>query len=77
ELPGVAPGEVRLDLANGVLTLAGEKKSSQEEKGRHFIRVERSHGSFSRSFTLPDDADGDKITATAKDGVLTIAIPRR
>lgn len=77
ELPGVAVADVRLDLANGVLTLRGEKRASQEEKGKNFIRIERSHGSFSRSFTLPDDADGDKITATAKDGVLTIAIPRK
>ncbi len=77
ELPGVAAADVKLDLANGVLTLKGEKKSSQEETGKNFIRVERSYGSFSRSFALPDDADGDKITATAKDGVLTIAIPRK
>ncbi len=77
ELPGVAAADVRLDLANGVLTLKGEKKSSHEEKAKDFIRVERSYGSFSRSFTLPDDADGDKITATAKDGIVTIAIPRK
>ncbi len=77
ELPGVAAADVKLDLANGVLTLKGEKKSSQEEKGKDFIRVERSHGSFSRSFALPDDADGDKITATAKDGIVTIVIPRK
>lgn len=77
ELPGVAAGDVKLDLANGVLTLKGEKKSAQEEKGKDFIRVERSYGSFSRSFTLPDDADGEHITATAKDGVVTIAIPRK
>ncbi len=77
ELPGVSTADVKLDLANGVLTLKGEKKSAQEEKGKDFIRVERSYGSFSRSFTLPDDADGEHITATAKDGVVTIAIPRK
>ncbi len=77
ELPGLAAADVKLDLANGVLTLKGEKKSAQEEKEKDFIRVERSYGSFSRSFTLPEDADGEHITATAKDGVVTIVIPRK
>lgn len=77
ELPGVDAADVKLDISNGVLTLKGEKKSAQEDKGKNYIRVERSYGSFARSFGLPDDADQEKIAAVSKDGVVKVTIPKK
>ena len=57
--------------------LKGEKKSSREEKGETWHFSERQYGSFSRSFSLPDDADGAKVKAELKDGVLTVTLPRK
>lgn len=77
ELPGVDASDVKLDIVNGILTLKGEKKSTQEDKEKNYIRVERSYGSFARSFGLPDDADQEKVTAVSKDGVVTVTIPKK
>lgn len=76
ELPGVADGDVHLTVANGTVTVSGEKKSSREEKGDTWYFSERQFGSFSRSFRLPADADDGGVAAEMKDGVLTITIPR-
>ena len=59
-----------------VLTIAGERKFEKEEKGKKYHRVERSYGSFVRSFTLPEDADGTKVSAEYKDGVLRVHLPK-
>lgn len=77
ELPGVEPEAVELHIEDGVLTLRGEKKTSREEKGETWYFSERQYGAFSRSFRLPPDADGDKVQADMKDGVLTVTVPRR
>ncbi|WP_298727313.1 Hsp20/alpha crystallin family protein [uncultured Ferrovibrio sp.] len=77
ELPGIPAKDVQVSVANGVLTLKGEKKAEKEEKDKNYIRVERSYGRFERSFSLPADADEAKITASSKDGVLTIVIPKK
>lgn len=76
ELPEVKKDQVKVTMENGMLTLAGERKLEKEEKGRKYHRVERSYGSFLRSFTLPDDADPEKINASHKDGVLTITVAK-
>lgn len=76
EIPGVPAKEVQLSVHDGVLTLKGEKKAETEQKDKNYIRVERTYGSFERSVSLPDDADEANITAAAKDGVLTITIPK-
>lgn len=76
DVPGVKPEDIKVSMENGVLTLAGERKSESEEKGKDFTRVERTYGSFFRSFALPQGADAEKITATAKDGVLEIVVPK-
>jgi len=55
-----------------VLTITGERTLEKEEKGRKYHRVERAYGRFARSFTLPEDADGSKVTAEFKDGVLKV-----
>jgi HSP20 family protein len=76
ELPGVAESDIDLSVHDGVLTLKGEKRSEKEEKGETWYFSEREYGSFSRSFRLPPDADGAKVDAHMKDGVLTITVPR-
>ena len=76
ELPGVKKDDVTIECHDHVLTIRGEKKSEREEKkekGRYF---ERSYGAFSRSFTLPSNADPDRIQASFKDGVLTVTIAK-
>ena len=76
ELPGVNKDDVRISLENGILTLSGERKSEHEEKDKKTHRIERSYGSYARSFVLPDDVQEEKITAESKDGVLSIHLPR-
>ncbi len=76
ELPGVNPDDVKVQLENGVLTLSGEKKEEIADKETKHVR-ERRYGSFTRSCTLPDDADADALKAVAKNGVLTLKLPRR
>jgi HSP20 family protein len=76
ELPGVAKEDVSVELHDDVLTIRGEKKSEREEKKERRRWVERRYGSFSRSFTLPRNAAGDRVDAAFKDGVLTLTIPK-
>lgn len=76
ELPGVAETDIHLTVANGLVTVKGEKKSEREEKGDTWFFSERQFGSFSRSFRLPPDADAAGIAAALKDGVLTVTIPK-
>jgi len=76
ELPGMGKDDVHLEAHQGVLTVRGEKKSERDETKDQCHYVERSYGSFSRSFTLPPDADADRLSASFKDGVLTIKVPR-
>lgn len=76
ELPKVNKDEVKVSVENGVLTIQGERKQEEEEKGKKFHRVERYYGSFVRSFTLPDNVDETKVKAKFDDGVLNIKIPK-
>jgi HSP20 family protein len=76
ELPGIDKDQVKVTVENGLLLIAGERKSEHEEKNRKYHRVERSYGSFLRSFSLPDDADGTKIKAEFKNGVLKVHLPK-
>lgn len=77
ELPGVEEKDIDLAVHDGVVTVKGEKSATREEKGETWFFSERQYGSFSRSFRLPADADGDKIEAHLKDGVLSLTIPKR
>lgn len=77
EVPGVEEGDVKLELANGALTISGEKKHEKEEKDEHYHSVERSYGSFKRVLSLPEDVNEDDIEAKFKNGVLTITLPRK
>jgi len=76
EIPEMKKEDVKITVQDDVLSISGERKSEKEEKGKKYHRVERSYGSFLRSFTLPDDADGTKITAEYKDGVLRLHLPK-
>ena len=77
ELPDMKREDINLTFENGVLTLKGERKVQQEVKKENYQRIERRHGVFSRSFTLPNTVDAGKISASYKDGVLTIRLPQR
>lgn len=78
ELPGLSQKDVTVEVDGSILTLRGEKTQESEEKdGRQYHRIERRYGSFLRQIQLPSSADTDKITATHRDGVLTIRVPKR
>src|SRR5262245_5242271 len=77
ELPGIDPKDVDVRVENNVLTLRGERKVDNEVKQENYHRVERSYGSFSRSFTLPNVVDTDKIKAEFKEGVLQVVLPKK
>ncbi len=76
ELPGVARDDVTVEFEQGVLCIRGEKKSRRDEKLESGHRLECSHGAFSRSFRLPQDADSDRISAEFRDGVLEVVISK-
>jgi len=77
DIPGVAPEEVDITIGNNVLTIKGERSSNNEIERDKYKRVERTHGSFYRRFSLPDTADLDNVSANGKNGVLLITIPKR
>lgn len=76
EVPGVDQKDVKIEVADNVLTVRGEKKQEKEGKEKNYYRIERSYGSFQRVLSLPEDADQDKIKASFKNGVLTVTMPR-
>jgi HSP20 family protein len=76
ELPGMLPEQVDVSVANGMLTIAGEKSSEEEKGGKDFHVSERRFGSFRRSFRLPDTVDGSAIEAGMSHGVLTVHLPK-
>lgn len=76
ELPEVKKEDVKVTVHDNVLSLSGERKSEKEEKGKKYHRIERTYGSFQRSFALPDDADGPQFTAEYNDGVLKVHLPK-
>lgn len=77
ELPGVDPKDVDVRVENNLLTLRGERKFDNEVQRDNYHRVERSYGSFSRSFTLPNVVDTANIKAEYRDGVLHMTLPKR
>ena len=77
ELPEMKREDINVTFENNVLTLKGQRHLEQEVKRERFQRIERRHGSFTRAFTLPATVDGSQISASYKDGVLTIRIPQR
>jgi HSP20 family protein len=76
ELPGLAPENIDVQVENDVLTVRGERKYENEEENAGYRRVERSYGSFARSFVLPKGTNPDSIEAQVENGVLTVTIPK-
>jgi HSP20 family protein len=77
ELPGTRREDVAVELEEDVLTIRGEKRNERDEKKEKRRVVERSYGTFSRSFTLPSNADPEQVSASFKDGVLTVTVAKR
>ena len=76
EIPEMKKEDIKINVHDDVLTVSGDRKYEKEEKGKKFHRVERAYGSFMRSFTLPEDADGSKVSAEYKDGMLKVHLPK-
>ena len=77
EVPGAEKDDIRIEVANNIMTISGEKKQKKEEEQKDFYRQERYYGSFQRVLSLPEDADQDHIRASFKQGVLTVTMPRK
>jgi len=77
DLPGVAPENVEVTFADGMLKLHGEKKEEKKEEKKGFFRIERFAGEFYRELAMPAGVDPDKIMATVDKGVLTVTVPKK
>jgi HSP20 family protein len=77
EMPGIKPENVDIRIENNTLTLKGERKFEGEVKKENYHRMERSYGTFIRSFTLPRTVEQEKVSAEYKEGVLIIALPKK
>jgi HSP20 family protein len=76
EVPGMESKDIQISLQDNLLTIKGEKRHEKEEKDEHYHRVERAYGSFTRSVRLPVAVDAAKVTATFKNGLLTVTLPK-
>jgi HSP20 family protein len=76
EVPGMEPKDIQISLQEQLLTIKGEKQMEKEEKEARYYRAERSYGTFTRSVRLPVAVDGSRVTATFKNGLLTITLPK-
>ena len=76
EIPGIDPADLKVDYRDGVLTIRGEKKREIEEKSERFYRTERTYGAFARNIRLPVSADPKRISASFRQGVLSVALPK-
>ena len=77
DLPGVKKDDIDISIKDSVLTITAERKEDTISENSHYARTERSHGSFSRSFSLGETIDSDKIMANLSDGVLEVSLPRK
>ena len=76
ELPGLTREDIEINVRDNTLSLRGERKFEKEVTEENYLRIERAHGSFQRSFTLPATIQQDKIRAVFKDGVLELSLPK-
>ena len=76
DLPEVKKEDVKVEFADGVLTVEGERKQEKEEKGKKFHKIEREYGKFVRRFALPTEIDASKLAAEFKEGVLNVHLPK-
>jgi HSP20 family protein len=76
ELPGIRPEDLEVSLEDGVLTIKGERKFSQESSDQQWHRVERRYGAFRRTITLPTQTNADEIEASFENGLLEVVVPK-
>jgi HSP20 family protein len=76
ELPGINAGDLDVQVVNDLLTIKGERKPTAEASAVTYLRRERDHGTFARSIMMPEKVDPDRVTASYKDGVLIIKLPK-
>lgn len=77
ELPGLTKEEINIDVNDNTLTLKGEKKFEEKVEKDNYVRVERNYGNFARSFVLSDDVNPERISASYKEGVLELTLPKK
>jgi HSP20 family protein len=77
DLPGIKEDNLNISLSGNRLTVSGERQQEKKDENERYYAYERSYGNFSRSFTLPDGVDAEHVQADLKDGVLTIAVPKK
>ncbi len=77
ELPEIDQKDIEIKVEDNTLTVRGERKFEQETKKENYHRIERAYGKFSRSFSLPNTIDQEKIKATYKDGILKLVMPKK
>ena len=77
DIPGMTESDIGISIENGTLTLKGERKFEKQEDKAGYHRIERSYGSFARSFLLPDSVDAEHVAADYKNGLLTVTIPKK
>ena len=75
-VPGVKKEDFKIDLNDNLLTVSGERKFTKEKKENNFHRIESTYGTFSRSFSLPENVDAGAISAAYVDGILEIRVPK-
>lgn len=76
EVPGMNKEDFKIEVNDNYLTISGERKLSTEKKERNYHSIETSYGSFSRSFTLPENVNADKINAKYNNGILELTVPK-
>lgn len=76
EIPGVKKEDIKVTVEDGMISMRGERHQEKEDKGEKFHRIERSYGSFMRSFRVPDDADESAVKAEFKDGMISVTLPK-
>jgi HSP20 family protein len=77
DVPGIKENDLTINLTGNRLTVSGKREEEKKQEHETYFSYERSYGSFTRSFTLPDGVDGDKVNASLKDGVLSILVPKK
>ena len=77
EVPGMDKGDIKIVVEDNILTVSGEREFTDEKSEDNFVRAEIRSGSFSRSFTLPDTVDAEKVSADYKNGLLEVKLPKK
>ena len=77
EIPGLSKEEIKIDVKDGSLTISGEKKYEDKNEDENYIRVERRSGKFERTFNLPENVNAESVSASYKNGVLQVSLPKK